>query len=387
MLSISSLTRLCATVGLFALLVTSTAAHSRFGKASREDVVTLAVLPSGQTGDLGPFKIQSTSFQNARVQKADDVNFYLQELADLNQLCELRKVQCTASVGKMLNADFIIQMDSDGQHDPKVIKNFLSLTSEYDVVIGSRFTEGGKIIDFSKWRLFLSLFGNLLVRYLGGAYLIKDCTSGFRLININILKKCDLYNFPTKGYSFQSWLICDLLRKGASIKEVPITFEKRISGSSKLSFEDQIEFLINIFKIRFHNSKEFFNYSIVGSIGVLVNLGSYYILTRFLDLSPLISSPIAIEISILNNFLLNNYWTFSNRITEMSLKKRLLSFHIVSGASGLMNYSVFLLMLYKINLPDLYAVLFGITVGIIFNYAGNSLWTFRKVMTRKKNEI
>ena len=286
-----------------------------------------------------------------------------------------------------LGADFIIQMDSDGQHDPKVIKNFLSLTSEYDVVIGSRFTEGGKIIDFSKWRLFLSLFGNLLVRYLGGAYLIKDCTSGFRLININILKKCDLYNFPTKGYSFQSWLICDLLRKGASIKEVPITFEKRISGSSKLSFEDQIEFLINIFKIRFHNSKEFFNYSIVGSIGVLVNLGSYYILTRFLDLSPLISSPIAIEISILNNFLLNNYWTFSNRITEMSLKKRLLSFHIVSGASGLMNYSVFLLMLYKINLPDLYAVLFGITVGIIFNYAGNSLWTFRKVMTRKKNEI
>ena len=282
-----------------------------------------------------------------------------------------------------LGADVIIQMDSDGQHDPNVIKNFLLLTSEYDVVIGSRFTEGGKVIDFSMWRLFLSLLGNFLVRYLGGAYLIKDCTSGFRSINVSILKKCDLKNFPTKGYSFQSWLICDLLNNGASITEIPITFEKRISGSSKLSFKDQIEFLINIFKIRFLNSKEFLRYGIVGSVGVLINLGSYYALTRFLDLSPIFSSPIAIEISILNNFLLNNYWTFSTRINETSIVRRLFSFHLVAGISGVLNYSVFLLLLYRMNLPDLYAVIFGITVGIIFNYAGNSLWTFRKVMKRK----
>jgi len=285
-----------------------------------------------------------------------------------------------------LDADIIIQMDADGQHDPKMINKLLSLTSEYDVVIGSRFTDGGKTVDFSNWRLFLSLLGNFLVRYLGGAYLIKDCTSGFRAIDVNILKKCDLNNFPTKGYSFQSWLICDLLKKGASVTEVPITFEKRISGSSKLSFNDQVEFLLNIFKIRFLNSKEFLKYGVVGSIGVLINLSSYYILTRFIDLSPALSSPIAIEISILNNFLLNNYWTFNTRVTEKPIINRLLSFHLVSGISGLINYSVFLLMLYIINLPDLYAVLFGISVGIIFNYAGNSLWTFRKVMARKKQK-
>ena len=88
-------------------------------------------------------------------------------------------------------------------------------------------------------------------------------------------------------------------------------------------------------------------------------------------------------ISILNNFLLNNYWTFSTRINETSIVRRLFSFHLVAGISGVLNYSVFLLMLYRMNLPDLYAVIFGITVGIIFNYAGNSLWTFRKVMKRK----
>lgn len=285
---------------------------------------------------------------------------------------------------KNLDADLIVQMDADGQHDPSLIASFIKMTEKYDVIIGSRFIEGASTPYFSYRRIVMSRVGNLLVRYLGGAYVIKDCTSGYRIIRKEVLEKCELSAFPTKGYSFQSWLICELLRKGAVIKEVPIIFKKRLAGDSKLSFEDQLEFLINIVRIRFANSEEFVNYCLVGASGVVVNLSVYYSLTRFLDINVLLSSPMAIEASLLTNFLLHNYWTFRDRQTKKNLVSRLLSFHVVSGVAGLINYTMFVTLISLLLINDILAVLFGIGAGIVFNYTGNSLWTFRKKIKKPK---
>ena len=194
---------------------------------------------------------------------------------------------------KNLKADLIIQMDADGQHDPELIPKFIGLTNNYDVIIGSRFIEGGSAPYFSSYRLLLSKLGNFLVRYLGGAYVLRDCTSGYRVIKREILEKCRLSSFPTTGYSFQSWLICELLRQGAVIKESPIIFAKRETGKSKLSFSDQLEFFLNIVRIRFNHSEDFLKYCLVGLSGVIVNLGVYYYLTRFISLPVTLSSPIA----------------------------------------------------------------------------------------------
>ena len=159
---------------------------------------------------------------------------------------------------------------------------------------------------------------------------------------------------------------------------MPITFKPRLAGKSKLSFSDQLEFITNILRIRFRNSEDFIKYCIVGSSGVLVYLGAYYFLTRFLNVSLFLSSPIAIEISIITNFLLNNFWTFKNRQVNRSLSSRFLAFHVVAGCSGIINYLCFLVIVYVLIINDILAVLFGIGAGIVFNYAGNSLWTFRK---------
>ncbi|MBL91834.1 MAG: hypothetical protein CMH56_08505 [Myxococcales bacterium] len=97
-------------LGAVVFMLSASTAHSRFGEADENRNLELAILPSGQAVDLGPHKIRSDAFQNVRVQDADDVNFYLNELADLNQLCELTKVPCTAAVGKMLGADLVLQM-------------------------------------------------------------------------------------------------------------------------------------------------------------------------------------------------------------------------------------------------------------------------------------
>ena len=116
----------------------------------------------------------------------------------------------------------------------------------------------------------------------------------------------------------------------------------------------------------------------MGSSGVIVNLGVYYYLTRFVSFPITLSSPLAIEISIISNFFLNNFWTFRARPTKKSLQIRMLNFHLVAGVAGIINYLLFLVLVYLVNIYDILAVVFGIAIGIIFNYAGNSLWTFRK---------
>ncbi|SVE19042.1 uncharacterized protein METZ01_LOCUS471896, partial [marine metagenome] len=108
--------------------------------------------------------------------------------------------------------DLLLQMDADGQHDPKLIPEFINLANnDFSLVIGSRFIDGGKTPDFSIWRKFLSTLGNWLVRNLGGIKHVKDCTSGFRCIKANLISKCDFDYLSTKGYSFQSPLVYELI--------------------------------------------------------------------------------------------------------------------------------------------------------------------------------
>ncbi|BBO73268.1 glycosyl transferase [Desulfosarcina widdelii] len=276
--------------------------------------------------------------------------------------------------------DLIFEMDADRQHDPEFIPIFNYLaTHGFSLVIGSRFAPGGSTPNFSLRRKAISLLGNWMIRFLGGIPRIHDCTSGFRCIKASLIPRCNLSFLSTRGYSFQSSLLCELLRNGAKVIEVPIIFPDRIYGESKLSFKDQIEFLFNLAKIRFRQSEEFVKYCIVGVSGILVNLGMYITLTRLLYLPPPLSSPIAIETSIISNFFLNHLWTFNGRHNAKGLFKKITNFHIVAGIAGLSNYSVFILLINYIGLYDIIANLTGIALGTLINYFCNSLWTWRRI--------
>ena len=254
-----------------------------------------------------------------------------------------------------LNADLIFQMDSDGQHDASLIPNFINHIEEgKDVIIGSRFIEGGTMPDFSFYRLLLSKVGNLLVRYVGGITQVRDCTSGYRAIRASYLKGLDFSYLSTRGYSFQSSLICDLAWRGADIFEIPIEFSSRKGGDSKLALRDQIEFLLNIPRLGFRNTKDFIKYSLVGMSGVFVNLGLYTLLTRYYEVSELLAPLISIESALISNFILNNFWTFGKRTTHSRIRVKFLKFHLASGFSALINYSVFLALFLVFQLsPDL----------------------------------
>ena len=276
--------------------------------------------------------------------------------------------------------DLLLQMDADGQHDPTLIPKFINLANDgFSLVIGSRYVPGGSTPDFSYWRKFLSIVGNFLIRHLGKASNVQDCTSGFRCIKANLLPKCNMDGLSTRGYSFQSLLVCELIRNGAKPIEVPIIFKDRVKGKSKLTLRDQIEFLVSITKITYRYSEDFIRYCLVGLVGMLVNIGAYLLLNRYFQIPLQVASLIAIEASIVSNFLLNNYWTFKTRPQKLSMIRRLLNFHIAAGISGLLFYYLFFLLLTTVlGINDVLSILLATTTGTISNYTINSLWTWRK---------
>ena len=276
--------------------------------------------------------------------------------------------------------DLLLQMDADGQHDPTLIPKFINLANDgFSLVIGSRYVPGGSTPDFSYWRKFLSIVGNFLIRHLGKASNVQDCTSGFRCIKANLLPKCKMDGLSTRGYSFQSLLVCELIRNGAKPIEVPIIFKDRVKGKSKLTLRDQIEFLVSITKITYRYSEDFIRYCLVGLVGMLVNIGAYLLLNRYFQIPLQAASLIAIEISIVSNFLLNNYWTFKTRPKKLSMIRRMLNFHIAAGISGLLFYYLFFLLLTTVlGINDVLSILLATTTGTISNYTINSLWTWRK---------
>ena len=278
---------------------------------------------------------------------------------------------------KELDPDLVLQMDADLQHSPDMLPLLISLQEHgFTFVIGSRFTYGGSTPDFSFRRRMMSLVGNWLLRNMGGLPGIKDCTSGFRCIKAELLKRCDLDGLNTKGYSFQSSLLYELVRNGARVIEVPITFPDRTRGESKLGFADQIEFLFNLLRIRFRETSEFMRFLFVGASGVVVNLGLYWILTRLFSVGLEVAAPIAIEASIVSNFTLNNLYTFRARDSRNSLGRRFLYFHIAAGLAGIVNYSILIVLVNVFGVYDILANCVGIAAGTMVNYMINSRITW-----------
>ena len=129
--------------------------------------------------------------------------------------------------------------------------------------------------------------------------------------------------------------------------------------------------------------EEFIKFAVVGGSGVVVNMGCFFFLTRYGGLNIKFASPIAIEVSILTNFFLNNLWTFRKRKTPVPFYSRLLRYHLVTGLAGIVNYFTLLLLANVFGIPDMVANLIGIILGTLINFFLNSMWTWRVTTERK----
>jgi dolichol-phosphate mannosyltransferase len=130
--------------------------------------------------------------------------------------------------------DVIVEMDADGSHAPEQLPELLSALADADVVLGSRWVPGGKIVNWPMSRMLLSRGGNVYTRLALGIDL-RDATGGFRAYRAAVLQKLDLDEVPSPGYCFQVDLAWRAVRDGFRVVEVPITFTERERGDSKMS--------------------------------------------------------------------------------------------------------------------------------------------------------
>ncbi len=280
----------------------------------------------------------------------------------------------------VMNADVIMQMDADFSHDPADVPRLIAALDEgADFVIGSRYVKGGKIPDnWSLLRRMISRWGNRCARYIAGLNPVRDCTAGFRAIRVPVLRSIDFDNLKVQGYAFLMALLHGAVSHNAVVREVPVVYTERAHGETKLGIKDIVEFILNAWWIRFDSSKTFIKFAIVGSSGVVVNLGAFTCLI-YAGINKYLASPVAIELSIISNFMLNNYWTFAERNTRDKFHIKGLKFNTVSLLSLCISYSVFvgLSLLLPYMAPQI-AQAAGIVPAMMINYFLNAYWTFRK---------
>lgn len=139
----------------------------------------------------------------------------------------------------------IAQMDADLSHDPADLPRLLAELDEADLVIGSRYCEGGGVRDWSWWRLRLSRFAGSYVRFWTGLP-VADPTAGFRAFRADVLRKILAKTTRCDGYGFQVEVAYAAWRAGAVLREIPIIFHERRQGSSKLSLRIIFESVLRI---------------------------------------------------------------------------------------------------------------------------------------------
>jgi dolichol-phosphate mannosyltransferase len=144
---------------------------------------------------------------------------------------------------------FIFEMDCDFSHDPKDIPRLLKAAQENDLVIGSRYIDGIRIINWPIHRLLLSYFAGVYTRIITGLDVL-DATGGFKCFTRKALESLNLDRVFSNGYSFQVELNYKIWAKGLRIKEVPIIFTERRDGESKMSGGIIHEAIFAVIKLR-----------------------------------------------------------------------------------------------------------------------------------------
>ena len=145
---------------------------------------------------------------------------------------------------------YVIEMDADFSHDPKYLPRLLDeAMNGADLVLGSRYVDGGGTVNWGVGRKVISRGGSLYARTILGVG-IRDLTGGFKCFNRRVLEGINLDSVQSSGYGFQIELTYRTLKKGFQVKEVPIVFEDRRVGQSKMSRKIFLEALTMVWKLR-----------------------------------------------------------------------------------------------------------------------------------------
>jgi len=145
--------------------------------------------------------------------------------------------------------ELVLEMDADFSHDPRYLPGMLQAAGEADLVLGSRYVPGGGTVNWGMLRKIISRGGSLYARTILGIP-VRDLTGGFKCFRRRVLESIDLPTVECSGYAFQIELTYRTIRRGFKVKEVPIVFEDRRVGQSKMSKRIVLEALRKVWSIR-----------------------------------------------------------------------------------------------------------------------------------------
>lgn len=289
---------------------------------------------------------------------------------------------------KHLDADVMFEFDADGQHDPKKIPAFLAKIDEgYDLVIGTRYSQGGSIPkNWPPIRKVYSVFGNLLVRTIFGRFSIHDWTGGYRAMKKEVFLKERDEMTEFKGYTFQVSFLHKAVRDGFKVAEVPFHFSDRTLGNSKIAPKEYIVNLLSyVIKARIHEvlHSSFPKFLIVGGFGFIINAVLYEFLVSHTHLPIALANLVAAQAAIFSNFNFNNHWTFKAHRAHnfSSYLKKMLGFFATSNTGVILIQSGFIQVGDMLWGEEYYRIYFliGTFFLLIWNFT-----MYRKIIWRKK---
>ncbi|MCK9466698.1 MAG: glycosyltransferase family 2 protein [Thiopseudomonas sp.] len=275
-------------------------------------------------------------------------------------------------------SDLLVVMDADLQHPPEIVPRLLdALERGSDLAIASRYVLGGGCDDWSGIRKAISRGAIILADItLPKARKVKDPMSGFFALKRKVITGVKL---EPVGYKILLEVL--MMGKWREVTEVPFKFQLRQQGKSKLNLNQQYEYLRHLWglSVRSGEFKRFIKFCLVGGSGVLVNTGLLWLFTEKAGLFYALSSVIAIETSIITNYLLNHLFTFKDRRVPgaKAFILKMAKFNLVSLGGLIINIGILSFFTEIFGLYYLLSNLIGIAGATLWNYFVNNWWTWQ----------
>lgn len=146
--------------------------------------------------------------------------------------------------------EYVLEMDADCSHDPKYIPDFLEKMTDHDLVIGSRYQKGGKVLGWNWKRKIISRCANIYERILLGMP-ITDYTNGYRCYSRRALAALNHDQVQANGYIVLSEIAYQLYKKGMKLTDIPTVFVNRQRGKSNLTVGEITEALLSVLRLKF----------------------------------------------------------------------------------------------------------------------------------------
>ena len=277
--------------------------------------------------------------------------------------------------------EWLCVMDADLQHPPELIPKLLACAQrrDCDIVVASRYVPGGSARGLgTPIRKMISLASKWLAKALFPERLssISDPCAGFFVVRARLLASTEL---RPAGFK----ILLEILMRTAwrRVEEIPYEFEGRAGGQSKATFAQGRAFVKHLARlwVEVPGAGRLWKFALVGASGIVINLGLLWMFVVWMGLNRWLGWALALECSVLWNFVLNRNLTWADRrsLHSATLARWLAAYHGVAGTALATNAAVFGLLTFLTNTHVMLAGFVAILAGMVINFVGADKFVFR----------